>query len=128
MSDIHVSVGNNDGEIQLVMHFPVPDVNNDVGVNFRLALINSGIGLNEETGRRTILNVGTSAGEINPAEEALIDAGELFEGVVFTRVPDSASGAELIALVQSEYTRSNSRVQQEIGARLRYFGHTLSAA
>ena len=127
MSDIHILTGNNAGSLTIAMHVPVPDVNNDVGVNYRVALVNSQIGLGDD-GRRTTLETGTGPAQINPAEEALIDAGELFEWLVLTRIPPGASNSELTAIVQSQYAITNSNLQQQIGERLRYFGHTLSAA
>ena len=127
MSDIHILTGNNAGSLTFAMHVPVPDVNNDVGVNYRVALVNSQIGLGSD-GRRTTLEAGVGPAQINPAEEALIDAGELFEWLAMTRVPAGASNAELITIVQDQYARTNSNLQQQIGERLRYFGHTLSAA
>lgn len=128
MTEIHILTGNNAGSITIAMHVPVPDANNDVGVNYRTALVNSGIGLDTDTGRRTTLPVGTGPGEINPAEEALIDAGELFEFLESTRVPPGASNAELIVIAQNQYALTNSNLQQQIGERLRYFGHVMSAA
>ena len=127
MTDIHILTGNNAGSITIAMHFPVPDVDNNVGVNYRIALVNSEIGLGED-GRRTTLLAGTGPGQINPAEEALINAGELFEWLVLTRVPPGASNAELVAIARGQYAITNSNLQQQIGERLRYFGHTLSAA
>ena len=128
MTDIHILTGNNAGSITIAMHVPVPDVNNDVGVNYRVALVNSGIGLDNTTGRRTVLPSGIGPGQINVAEEALIDAGEVFEFLVPTSVPPGASNAELIVIVQNQYASTNSNLQQQIGERLRYFGHTMSAA
>ncbi len=128
MSDIHILTGNNAGSITIAMHVPVPDVDNNVGVNYRTALVNSGIGLDTETGRRTVLPTGTGPGEINPAEEALIDAGELFEFLESTSVPLGTSNAQMIVIAENQYAATNNKLQQQIGERLRYFGHTMSAA
>ena len=128
MSDIHILTGNNAGSITIAMHVPVPDVDNNVGVNYRTALVNSGIGLDTETGRRTVLPTGTGPGEINPAEEALIDAGELFEFLESTSVPLGTSNAQMIVIAENQYAATNNNLQQQIGERLRYFGHTMSAA
>ncbi len=127
MSDIHILTGNNAGSITIAMHVPVPDVDNNVGVNYRTALVNSGIGLGDD-GRRTVLANGNGPGEITNAEESLIDAGELFEFLELTRVPAGASNSELVAIARSQYAMTNSNLQQQIGERLRYFGQTLSAA
>ena len=128
MSDIHVLTGNNNIGWTLAMHFAVPDVNNSVGVNFRTALVNSGIGVNED-GRRSIMVVGAGAGQINPAEEALIDAGELFESVGLFRVESGGtSPAQLQSAVRLFYAAQNTKAIDAIGSVLRYFGHTESAA
>lgn len=40
MSDYHILTGRGDGNsYQIVVHFPVPNVNNDAGVNYRTAII-----------------------------------------------------------------------------------------
>ena len=128
MSDIHVLTGNNDIGWTLAFHFPVPDVNNNVGVNFRTALVNSGIGVGED-GRRTILPVGTGAGQINPAEEALLDAGELVEHVALFRVESGGtSPGQLQSAVRQFYASSSLSVQSGLASVLRYFGHVESAA
>ena len=44
MSDIHILAGNTSGEWQAVFHVAVPDANNAVSVNYRTALVNSGLG------------------------------------------------------------------------------------
>ena len=71
MSDTH-QVDNGDGTFAVALHYPVPDILNDVGMNYRDALVASEIGLLPD-GRRTILT------SINPAEEFLLDTGELYE-------------------------------------------------
>ena len=71
MSDTHQE-DNGDGTFAIALHYPVPDILNDVGMNYRDALVASGIGLLPD-GRRTILV------DINPAEEFLLDTGELYE-------------------------------------------------
>ncbi|MEK0324959.1 MAG: hypothetical protein QQN63_04580, partial [Nitrosopumilus sp.] len=96
MADMYILTGNNANEWTIVMHFTVPDVDNAVGINFRTALVNSGIGLNTETGRRTVLPTGDdTGGTISAAEEALLDSGARFEVVVLARVPKDASNPTL---------------------------------
>lgn len=132
MSDIHVLTGDNSIGWTLVFHFPVPDVNNSVGISFRTALVNSKIGVGED-GRRTILTVGTpptiGPGEIHPDEEVLLDVGELFEHVAIFRVESGGtSNAQVKASIREFYASENAAVQAGIGSILRYFGHTESAA
>jgi len=126
MADIQIIDGSGDGESwRVAFHLDVPNVNNDVGVNFRTALINSGIGLNLDTNRRTILPSGTGPGQITTAEEALLDNGTLFERVVM--IPAESGGktnAQRLATVREYYAREDDDQQQQIGEKLRYFGFT----
>ena len=100
----------------LALHLPVPDANNDVGVNFRAALVSSGIGLRDD-GRRTVLPSGVDAGEIDPAEEAMIDSGQLFE-VIRGAATDDPSTAVLDAL----FAQVRTEVQADLAVRLQFFG------
>ena len=128
MGDIHVLAGNNSDVWQVAMHFPVADVSNAAGVNYRLALVTSGIGLDPETGRRTIMVSGNGPGEINPAEENLLDAGELFEHVSGWRLETGGTSIPLLrASLQAFYASENARVQAGVASRLRYFGHVEDA-
>ena len=133
MTDIFVLAGDNAGQVRLVCHLPVADADNAVGVNFRDALVASGIGLQED-GRRTVLLASTTgdtatanAGEISDDESALLDTGVLFEVVVSMRVPDGASNATLIEQAEQKYADVNANAQQQISSRLKFFGHTMSA-
>ena len=133
MTDIFVLAGNNAGEVSLVCHLPVADANNAVGVNVRTALVASGTGP-KEGGRRPILLASTTGdaataneGEISDDESALLDTGVLFEVVASMRVPDGASNATLIEQAQAKYAAINASVQQTVGSRLNFFGHTMSA-
>ena len=129
MADMYVLTGNNANEWTIVMHFPVPNVNNAVGINFRTALVNSGIGLGED-GRRTILPTGDdTGGTISAAEEALLDSGERFEHVgSFRAESGGTSNAAIRSAIREFYAAKNTSVQQDIGSRLRYFGHNESAS
>jgi len=130
MADIYVLTGNNSDEWTVVMHFPVPDIDNAVGINFRTALVNSGIGLNADTGRRTVLPTGDDlGGTISAAEEDLLDSGARFEHVASLRLEsDGTADAEQVAILRDFYASTNVAVQASVGSRLRYFGHTESAS
>lgn len=128
MADITVLTGNNSNEWTLVLHFPVPDVNNSAGINFRTALVSSGIG-KQEGGRRTVLPPGNGiGGTISTAEEAQLDAGERFEHVKSFRAESGGtSNAQLRSSFRGCYASENVKVQANMASRLRYFGHTESA-
>lgn len=133
MADMHILSGNNADEWTIVMHLPVPNVNNSVAVNFRTALVNSNLGRqvnNDGTfGRRSILPSGTGPGEITTAEEASLDAGALFEHVAAFRAEgDGDTLLQLQATSREFFAVENARIQAAVGSRLRYFGHTESAS
>ena len=129
MADMYVLTGNNANEWTIVMHFTVPDVNNAVGINFRTALVNSGIGLGED-GRRTVLPTGDdTGGTISTTEEALLESGERFEHSTSLRLESGGTtAAEQVAILRDFYASTNVAVQASVGSRLRYFGHTESAS
>ena len=129
MADIYVLTGDNSNTWTLVMHFAVPNTNNAVGINFRTALVNSGIGKNED-GRRTILPTGDdTGGTISAAEEALLDSGERFEHVASFPVEScGTSNAAIRDSVREFYAAQNTSVQARVASRLRFFGHTESAS
>ncbi len=127
-NEIRVLTGDNSDRWTLVMHFLVPDVNNVVGVNYRTAIVNSGLGQHED-GRRTVLPSGDgTGGTIDATREALLDSGEMFEYVASYRVESGGtSNAQLQSAIQEFYDSQNAAVQASVGSRLRYFGHTESA-
>lgn len=124
MSDIHVLSGAEaGGSIQVVFHFPVPDTNNSVGVNYRTALVASG------KGGTTAMTEGTDPGEISTAEKALIESGAVYEHsrtIIFSGGP--LSGAQLVAQVRSFYTRDKADLTARIATALKYFGFTADEA
>ena len=100
-----------------------------MGVNFRDALVNSGIGKGED-GRRTILPTGDDTdGTISAAEEALLDSGARFEHISSWLIESGGtSNVELQASIRQFYASENTVVQASVASRLRYFGHTESAS
>lgn len=126
MSDMHVMTGN--GETwTIVMHIPVPNTNNAVGVNHRTALVNSGYGVTD--GRRTILTQGSGVGEISAAEEALLDNGVLYEHVgSFLAESGGTSNSDLQASIREFYDTERTTVLNRLAACFRYYGHTESAS
>lgn len=122
MADILILDGT--GETwRLVFHIPIPDVNNAVGVNLRDALANSGIGLNSDTGRRTILPTGNNPGEITVVEENALDNGALIEVIVSRRLESGGtSDSDRQTTVREFYATELGETQTSIALRLKYFG------
>jgi len=112
MSDYHVLEGSADGNsFTVVMHIPVPDVNNEVNVNYRTVVVQAG--LNPEV---------SSVPFVTAAEQAQLDAGELYEHACqFWTHP----GESLIAKrerLDALYTAAKTRAQAHFQHRLAYWG------
>lgn len=121
MADMHVLAGNGICLWTLIMHFPVPDANNEVGVNYRVALTNSSLG-------GTSMTEGTGPGQISTAEKAQIDAGEIYEhSVQFLAESGASTLAELLTAAREAYAREQTRVTARLQKMLRYYGFEGSA-
>lgn len=117
MSNIHV-LERSDRGVRVVMHVPIPNINNSVNVSYRTAIINSG------RGGTTILKDGDgTAGTISSAEKTSIQSGALYE-VTTVLTPDAVPAGSVNAYLDSEYTRVVSEVQAALQQELRYFGAT----
>lgn len=121
MADMHVLTGNGLHRWTLIMHFPVPDQNNDVAVNYRTALINSGL-------NTTSMTEGTGPGQITSAENAQIITGEIYEhSIQFLAESGASTLAELLAAAREAYARERTRVTARLQKMLRYYGFEGSA-
>lgn len=119
MSDIHVLTGDGKDDWTLIFHYAVPDVNNEVGVNYRVALINSGLG------GTSAMDEGTGAGKISTAELAQITTGELYEhSVSFLAESGATNNAEMVVEVKIQYTDAEAIVIDDLKRQLKYYGYT----
>lgn len=122
MADIHVLTGNG-SQWQVLMHLPIPNAENAVGVNYRLALVNSGLG------GTSAMTEGDGYGQITAAELIQINNGELYEHPLQFQV--EGNGADLGAIrdaLRAAYARELSLTIAALQERLRYYGHTESQA
>lgn len=122
MSDMHVLTGDGGGRWTVIMHFPVPDVNNEVGVNYRVALVNSGLG------GTTSMVEGTGAGYITSVEKAQIAAGAIYEHVASLLVETGGAGAAQQAMLDAQYNRLHTEVVSVMQNKLKYYGYTQDVA
>jgi hypothetical protein len=124
MAAIHVLSGaETGGSFQVVFHFPVPDTNNSVGVNYRAALVASG------KGGSTRLTEGTGPGEITTAEKAQIESGAVYEhSRTIQQSGGDLSTPNLLAEVRSFYSRDKGDLTARIAVALQYFGYTAAEA
>ena len=120
MADMHVLDGDG-SKWRVVMHFAVPNVNNAVGVNYRTALVKSGLG------GTTQLADGTGPGQIMAAEKTLVESGAVLEHAMSVSVDGSGqtTGGRK-ALLRSLYTSTKNAVMANLQSRLKFYGHTES--
>lgn len=123
MAHIHVLLAGETGDsIQVVFHFPVPDVNNVVGVNYRTALVASG------KGGTTTMTEGGGPGQVSAAEKALIEAGEVYEYPrSFSRGMFESAGAPLQAM-RHFYAQDKADLTARLAVALKYYGFTADEA
>lgn len=123
MSDIHILTGDGLNKWTAIFHIAIPSQNNPVGINYRTALINSGIG------GTSIMIEGPGDGQISTAELGQIAAGEIYEHVIPLLIESGGtSGAERQAMVRAQYTKAKNAVIADLQSRLKYFGYTESEA
>ena len=127
MSDIHVLLAAETGDsIQVVFHFPVPDANNSVGVNYRTALVASG------KGGTTTMTEGTGPGQIVSAEKTAIEAGEVYEHIRSISRAEIISGgtspAQLLSTVRHFYAQDKIGYTDRLAQAPRYYGYTANEA
>ena len=113
---VHVLDG--DGvRFQVVFHRAVPAAANVIGVNYRQALVNSGLG------GASVLAEGTGPGQIASAELAQIRAGEVLE--VTHEIATSGGGmANVDAYLDATHSSVTDHCLAELERRLRFFGAT----
>lgn len=119
MADIHVLSGDGVRSWTLLCHYAVPDTDNAVGVNYRTALVASGIG------GTSVMPEGTDSWEITPVENALIAAGEIYENsIAFLAESGATTNAEMLASAREAYARDEEPLWGQLQRRLKYFGYT----
>lgn len=124
MSDMHVIDGDGRGSWKVVMHFAVPDADNDVGVNYRIALVNSGL---KST---SVLPDGDgTGGSISTDEKNDLAAGILYEHVVSLRLDGSGTtNASRVANLKKLYAAAETEVINKLQKQLKLFGHNQAKA
>lgn len=119
----HALTGLSDGNSYTVAyHIPIPSALNRVGINYRTALVNSGIG------GKTIMPDGDgTGGTISATEKTKITSGETFEVVEsFATNPGQTLG-QLAAAVDARYTflaNTSNPLIVGLQRQLDYYGGT----
>lgn len=118
MSDYHILLGNRDGNsFSIVMHFPIPNAVNDVGVNYRTAAVEYQRDL--ETGEMPKSRVPF----IMSAEQIQLDGGELVEVSVTFATHPGENLAQKRTRLDDLYSSMRSGNQAEWANRLSYWGY-----
>ena len=108
----------------MVMHIAVPDADNSVSVNWRTALVNSGLG-----GITSLPDGDGNNGTISAAEKALIAAGEVLEHVMSARLESGGTSlAQQRTALRAWYAKAKTTVVSDLQTKLRYYGHNESEA
>ena len=124
MADMHVLDGNNSLGWRVAFHLDVNGGTNAVGVLWRTALVNSGLG-----GTTDLPDGDGTAGTISAVEKGNIESGAVFEVIETIRAETGGtSNAELRATFRAAYAVADARESDRIGSVLRYFGHTETRA
>lgn len=121
MADIHILAGDGRKHWQVAFHLDVPDADNDVGVNYRTALANTGSGL------VSVMPEGSGPGQITTAELIRLATGEVFEHVENIRSDTHGqTPASQRASLKAAYAKAELDVLKNLKRQLKYFGHTES--
>ncbi len=122
MADMHVIDGDGQSSWKVVMHFDIPDIDNDVSVNYRTALANSGI---VDSVSPSVLPDGDgTVGSISAAEKTVLTDGVKYEHVVSINLDGTGTtNASRIANLKSVYASTETQVINSLKRRLKLFGH-----
>lgn len=116
MSNMHI-LESSGGLIRIARHVTIPGGNNSAGVAWATAVINSG------SGGTTVLRDGDgTAGTIAAAEKTSIQAGSVVELVGDFYLPSGLSGAQILALLDADYTTNSASLLALLQARLQQYG------
>lgn len=112
MSNYHITNGSSNGNVfTVVFHVPVPNVNNEVGINYRTAMVEYG-------------TVTSSVPFISGAEQTQIDNGELVEyHHRFTTNP-SETLLQKRDRIDALYSIVIAKVQERWANYLSYWGYS----
>lgn len=122
MSDIHTLLTDEAGNVQLIFHIAVPNSNNSVAVNYRTALVRSGLG-----GTTRLIDGDGTGGTIAAAEKTSVQSGAIYEHLVMFPVATGGSTApQLQATIRALYATESAKVLAALARQLKYFGHVES--
>lgn len=116
MADYHILDNRPDGnELRVVFHLPVPDADNDGGLNYRTALVQY---LGDE--QTSIL----SATLLGAGEQDLLNTGALYEHVWRQATNPNLTLTQKRDALDAQYTQFASAVITQLQARLQFWGYS----
>lgn len=114
MSDIHVMLGNDNGErVNLIFHYTVPNINNDVSVNYRTVL------------KDYITDHTSAVPGLDTAEQTNLDNGVLFEWPTLMSSEREKGLGQLQTRARALYTELQVEVIDTLKHRFRYTGASI---
>lgn len=121
MADYHVLTGSVDANsFSVVHHIPIPGSGtNRAGVQWRTALINSGLG-----GRTVLPDGDGTGGTVSAAEKASIEAGAVFEVAEQVATHPGETALQLRDRIDARHTALVAAVQAQLQGQLSYYGFT----
>ena len=122
MANAHLLDRVSDSDYRVAVHIAIPNSNNSAGVNYRTALINSGLG------GTTVLKDGDgTAGTISSAEKTSILSGAIFEVVTTMRIftfRNTFGSANWLADADSAITQVTNDTLARLQLILGFYGGT----
>lgn len=120
MANWHALTGTLDGNsFRIVFHVAIPSATNAAGINYRTAIINSGIG-----GKTVLPDGDGTGGTIGATEKAAIQAGSLYEYAEDFATNPAESAANLQARIDARWTALTTILQNQLSKTLTYYGYT----
>ena len=118
MSKIHVLAGAGGNNVyNVVVHSPVPAGNNQAGILWSTAIINSGRNV-------TSMAIGTGPGQITQAEADQVAAGTVMEGQFMWGDNPAWTNAERMADLDNRASQMVTELGAQFQSDLRYYGAT----
>lgn len=112
MSNYHILEGRPDGnQYRVAFHIPVPDEDNDVAVNLRVALA------------QVPGDTASQVPFIESAEQTQLDNGELYEIVWQYDTHGGLTLVEKRAALDVKFTEFSTMIVTQVRARLKYWGY-----
>lgn len=120
MANWHALTGTPDGNsFRVVFHITIPSATNRANINYRTALVSSGLG-----GMTVLPDGDGTGGTISAAEKASIQAGSLYEWVEDFATNPGETAAALQTRADARWTALTTQLQADLAKRLTYFGYT----